>query len=131
MLVFLALFFMFFLNYGLAMYICYPRTADFHVGIAPNFNSIQGAALELFELAFQGNAPPSPYPYPSLFALRVGTVHCQPFIISSRPLGLPRCPNTHSKPEPEPEPPSPTPDPQTTTARRVQATRSASSSMRT
>jgi len=55
MVIFMALFAMFFLNYGLAMYITYPRTGQMSFDLAPHFNNLQGASLELFELAFQGD----------------------------------------------------------------------------
>ena len=43
----MALFLMFLANYGSAMYICYPRTGSKTHGTAPNFNSMDGALLEL------------------------------------------------------------------------------------
>ena len=55
MVIFMALFSMFFANYGLAMYICYPRTGSQQWGFSPAFNTFYEAAIELFELAFMGD----------------------------------------------------------------------------
>ena len=55
MIIFMALFSMFLANYGLAMYVCYPRTGSREWQTAPAFNNIDESLLELFQLAFMGN----------------------------------------------------------------------------
>ena len=51
----MALFVMFFANYCIAMYLCYPRTAGRSQPFVPNFNSLTGSLIELFKLAFMGD----------------------------------------------------------------------------
>jgi len=53
--IFLALFAMFFFNYGFAMYICYPRAGQRGLPYVPHFNYFLGAVTEMAELAVTGD----------------------------------------------------------------------------
>ena len=46
---------MFLFNYGLALYVSYPKYGDIHQPWAPAFNTLQGALLAMSELAFFGD----------------------------------------------------------------------------
>ena len=55
---FMQVFVIVFINYGFAMYICYPRTGDvFKPMNSPEFNSLSAAVQALVELALLGETP--------------------------------------------------------------------------
>mmetsp|Transcript_56145 Transcript_56145/g.111449 ORF Transcript_56145/g.111449 Transcript_56145/m.111449 type:complete len:986 (-) Transcript_56145:258-3215(-) len=55
---FMKVFAIVFINYGFAMYICYPRTGDiFQPANSPEFNSLSAAVQALVELALLGETP--------------------------------------------------------------------------
>jgi len=55
---FMKVFAIIFVNYGFAMYICYPRTGDIFQPLnSPEFNSLSAAVQALVELALLGETP--------------------------------------------------------------------------
>ena len=55
---FMKVFVIVFVNYGFAMYICYPRTGDVFMPLnSPEFNSLSAATQALVELALLGETP--------------------------------------------------------------------------
>merc|ERR550514_816292 len=55
---FMKVFVIVFINYGFAMYICYPRTGDvFHPPNAPKYNQLTVAVQSMIELALLGETP--------------------------------------------------------------------------
>merc|ERR1719453_1457041 len=55
---FMKVFTIIFINYGFAMYICYPRVGDvFQPLNSPEFNSLTAAVQALIELALLGETP--------------------------------------------------------------------------
>ena len=55
---FMKVFVIVFINYGFAMYICYPRTGDVFLPLnSPEFNSLSAAVQALVELALLGETP--------------------------------------------------------------------------